>query len=71
MRAILIFLELLLLAGCSSTQYVATAKPFSRAVKTVCIDKADQLTEATASQIEANNLALSKIYQRPACKPGK
>jgi hypothetical protein len=55
--------------GCAQTQYVATAKPFSRSVKQVCISKTDQITEGTASQIEANNLALSKLYgSRVACK---
>ena len=52
-----------LLSACSSTP-VATVEPFRTAVRDVCISRDDKLTERTASQIEANNLALRKMLER-------
>jgi hypothetical protein len=49
-----------LLAGCSGAIAV-TAEPFAKSFKRVCISKNDKLTEYTAQQIEANNLALKSI----------
>jgi hypothetical protein len=65
----------LLLAGCASAPkpvLVPTSEPFCRAVQTVCISKDDQLTEGTASQVEANNLGRAKVCKRQvACAPPK
>ena len=63
---------LLLLAGCGQTvKYVPTAAPFCKAVQPVCIDKDDVLTEPTASQVEANNLGMTKVckVKKNVCKP--
>jgi hypothetical protein len=49
-----------LVCGCA-TKYVATAAPSCRALQSVTIDNDDWLTEDTASQIEANNLAREKL----------
>jgi hypothetical protein len=59
-----------MLGGCA-TQYVASAKPFSKAVTPICISKQDQMTEGTAQQIEADNLALQQITKRrvPCAQP--
>lgn len=52
-----------LLAGCSSTP-VATVEPFRTALRDVCIAREDVLSEGTAKQIEANNLALRRMLKR-------
>jgi hypothetical protein len=49
-----------LLCGCAKT-FVATAGPSCRALQTVLISQDDGLTEGTAQQIEANNLAREKL----------
>lgn len=54
---------LALLGGCSSTP-VATVEPFRTALRDVCIAREDVLTEDTAKQIEANNLALRRMLKR-------
>jgi hypothetical protein len=63
------------LSGCASAPkpiLVPTSEPFCRAVHTVCISKDDQLTEGTASQVEANNLGRAKVCKRQvACAPPK
>jgi hypothetical protein len=65
MRILAVFLVIgIPIAGCSTTQYVATSQPFCAAVKTVCISKADQMSESTASQVEANNLGWAKVCKR-------
>jgi hypothetical protein len=51
---------LVLLPGCAPT-IVATAAPSCRALQTVLIDNEDWLTEQTAQQIEANNLARERL----------
>jgi hypothetical protein len=51
---------LVLLPGCAP-QVVATAAPSCRALLSVTIDNDDWLTEGTASQIEANNLARERL----------
>lgn len=67
MRYILI-MAAALVAGCT-TKYVATPKPFCAAVTPVCVSKDDQLTEETASQIEANNLgSASACKKRVRCE---
>lgn len=48
------------LAGCSQS-IVATAEPTCRAIKRVLVSKDDVLTEGTATQIEANNLARKRL----------
>ena len=61
----------LILAGCAAqTKYVPTAAPLCKAVQPVCIDKDDVLTEPTASQIEANNLGMTKVckVRKNVCK---
>ena len=55
--------SLVLLSGCASTP-VATVEPFRGAVRDVCISNDDVLTERTAQQIEANNLALRRMFRR-------
>jgi hypothetical protein len=59
-----------LLGACASTPAViATSKPFCPAIKHVCIDKHDVLTEPTATQIEGNNLARARLCGKPPnCK---
>lgn len=52
-----------LLAGCSSTP-VATVEPFRAALRDVCVAREDRLSEGTAQQIEANNLALRRMLKR-------
>jgi hypothetical protein len=52
-----------LLCGCAKT-FVATAGPSCRAMQTVLISKDDGLTELTAQQIEANNLARERLCGR-------
>jgi hypothetical protein len=52
-----------LLPGCAPT-VVATAQPSCRALLSVTIDNDDWLTEATAQQIEANNLARERLCGR-------
>lgn len=49
----------LLFSACASNTVVTV--PVCGPIKTVCISKDDALTEKTASQIEGNNLALSKM----------
>jgi hypothetical protein len=51
---------LALLPGCAPA-IVATAQPSCRAVLPVTIDNEDWLTEGTAQQIEANNLARERL----------
>lgn len=64
-RLVLLLPVLALLAGCSSGQIAVTAEPLCAAVAHVCVSKADQLTEGTAVQIEANNLGRAKVCPRP------
>lgn len=64
----LLLLGLVLLSGCSSTP-VATVEPFRTALKDVCVSREDHLTEGTAQRIEANNLALRKMLDRPSQCP--
>lgn len=52
-----------LLSGCASTP-VATVEPFRTAMRDVCVSRDDALTERTAQQVEANNLALRKLLSR-------
>lgn len=52
-----------LLTACASTP-VGTVKPFETALRDVCISQDDSLTEKTAQQIEANNLALRELLER-------
>lgn len=52
-----------LLPGCAKN-FVATARPHCKAVTTVWISKDDTLTEGTAQQIEANNLARDRLCGR-------
>jgi len=52
-----------LLAGCSGTP-VATVEPFRTALRDVCVAREDVLSEGTAQQIEANNLALRRMLKR-------
>ena len=72
MRAILILA--LALGGCVTTP-VATVQPVCGtpgapgAIRTVWISKDDVLTEQTASQIEANNLARTKLCGRSKPPP--
>jgi hypothetical protein len=54
---------LVLLPGCAPT-IVSTARPSCRALLTVTIDNEDWLTEGTAQQIEANNLARERLCGR-------
>jgi len=54
---------LVLLSGCATTP-VATVDPFRTALRDVCISSQDQLSEPTAQQIEANNLALRRMLSR-------
>ena len=61
MRTMIVVAIGLVLAGCETPKYVATSKPLCRAVQTVLISKDDQMTEGTASQIEANNLGRAKV----------
>jgi hypothetical protein len=61
-------LTALLLAGCA-TQPVATVAPICGAMRTVWVSKDDVLTPPTASQIEGNNLAYSKLCGRPTPPP--
>lgn len=66
-----LLLGLVLLSGCATPSIVATVEPVCRAVRHTCVSRADQLTEGTASQIEANNLArlrLCKDERRDPCK---
>jgi hypothetical protein len=49
-----------LLPGCAKS-IVATAQPTCRSVLSVTIDNEDFLTEQTAQQIEANNLARDRL----------
>lgn len=60
MRVLFLAVIALALAGCETTKYVPTGGPFCKAAQPVLISKDDQLTEGTASQIEANNLGLSR-----------
>ena len=52
--------SVIFVGGCSQSVAV-TAKPVTAAVRPVLISKDDVLTEGTASQIEANNLALKRL----------
>jgi hypothetical protein len=62
--------SLVLSAGCASKVVpIADSRPFCGAVKHVCIDRDDVLTEMTATQIEANNLGRAPICGKP--KPCK
>lgn len=48
---------------------VATVKPVCPVVKPVCIGKDDVLTDATAHQLEANELGRAKLCgPPPKCK---
>jgi hypothetical protein len=49
-----------LLTGCAN-QVVGTAQPTCRAIRTVLVSKDDVLTDGTATQIEANNLARKRL----------
>ena len=49
------------LLGACSSNIAVTAEPFAKAFKRVCVSRHDRLTEGTAQQIEANNLALKSI----------
>lgn len=50
------------LGGCGETvRYVATSKPFDKAISPVCVSKDDQMTEGTAQKVEGNNLAINKL----------
>ena len=64
---------LLLLAGCVKDapppRYIPTAEPFCQAMHTVCVSKDDQLTEGTASQVEANNLGRQSLIKKKVCRP--
>lgn len=53
-------IAVLALGGCATVP-VATVAPVCGAVSTVFISKEDILTEGTATQIEANNLARAKL----------
>ncbi|MEQ1652931.1 MAG: hypothetical protein ABL897_10615 [Hyphomicrobium sp.] len=64
LKPVLLPLALVLLTGCSHDSIVVTAEPLCGSITTVCISKADKLSEGTATQIEANNLARTAI-----CKP--
>lgn len=57
-------LVLVLLSACAKETIVATAEPLCESVRQVCISRGDVLTEGTASQVEANNLARTAV-----CKP--
>ena len=65
-----LLLSLALLSGCASATAV-TVKPLcgetpaKAPIKPICPSKDDVLTEGTASQIEADNLALSRLCKRP------
>ncbi len=67
----------LLLAGCVSATAITVAplcgETAAKApIKPVCISKDDALTEKTASQIEGNNLALTKLCKvKVDCKKQK
>jgi hypothetical protein len=51
-----------LLTGCASTTAgTVTARPMCRAIQLVRVSKDDVLTEGTASQVEANNLARKRL----------
>lgn len=63
LKPALLLCALALLPGCAKT-IVATAGPSCRAVQTVLISKDDTLTEGTAQQIEANNLARDRLCGR-------
>lgn len=56
--------------GCAK-EVVVTAEPLCAAVRNVCISRDDKLTEGTASQIEANNLARRRLCGKPpSCRTG-
>ena len=65
-----ITLAVSLLAGCGETKYIPTSAPFCKAVAPVCISKDDVLTEDTATQVEANNLGMTKVckVRKNMCK---
>ena len=56
------------LAGCATTP-VATVEPVCGGLRTVWVAKDDVLTERTASQIEANNLARVRLCGRSRPPP--
>jgi hypothetical protein len=60
LKPALLLCALALLPGCAKT-IVATAQPSCRSVLSVTIDNEDWLTEQTAQQIEANNLARERL----------
>jgi len=55
---------LMLLPSCGK-EIVATADPFCKAVKPVCISRDDQLTAGTAKQILSNEYGRETVCGRP------
>jgi hypothetical protein len=66
-------IALIVLGGCAAqapaTRIVSTAEPYCRSFTTICRGDADKLSEDTAKQIEANNLAHQALVKKGACRP--